>query len=297
MESTDGTSLLIKQSRKQLTSFPFFLQKKDGHTQSIACPGPKPTHQTESKTLTEGHDTSLPSESEDSNPDDENTKVVSFENRCTDVNEPVNSLETSDRNEKQNSEDTDDIDATSQVPLKNMRKRKILKDGKDLIREQDPNVADKRQKKSSVSDIPLINPNSTSECKYPDFEAPMPIQHEKVVVLSAENPTGKEICVDSSSNTLEQITKDSSIFTAVKTSASRNQTAHGWNKMERDLYLKGIEIFGENWYSIKSFFCLTMLSNCIVFTYFNKINYVKRVFHQIIPMQYLCLALVSFAWF
>ncbi|WOL18379.1 hypothetical protein Cni_G27174 [Canna indica] len=238
----------------------YLRRKEDGQTQSIAKLGTQSTC-TKSKALIQEHDTSLPSESEDSNPDDENIKLIATEKICTDVNRPAVSPETSDRSDKKNLEDTNDIDMSSEVPLRNLGNRKILKDAKGLPEEPASYAgsvvsSDKKRKRSSSSEseIPLVNedsldkhPNSISSSECQDFEAPAPSQdHERVIDESVAHPTGKDICVGSSRNTIEETTKDTSRFTTVKAGASRNQTAYGWNTMEKDLYLKGLEIFGEN---------------------------------------------------
>ncbi|RWW71263.1 hypothetical protein BHE74_00020996 [Ensete ventricosum] len=240
----------------------FFLamRKEDCQAQSSGTFGTKFTHEIEPKTLAEGLDNSLPSESEDSNPDDENAKPVASEKICTNVNTPIILSETSNRTGKQNSEDTDDIDTTSDVPLKNIEKHKTSNNGKRSPGEHDPGevnlmASDKKRKKPSCSEVPSMHedfsdrhPDSSTGSKCPDFESPAPNQQlEKVIDESVEHPMGNDVRVGSSSNTIEDVTKGTCQVTMKKTSCSnRNETAHDWNTMEKDLYLKGIEIFGEN---------------------------------------------------
>ncbi|RZR79652.1 hypothetical protein BHM03_00005442, partial [Ensete ventricosum] len=245
----------------ELTCFVIFFQRKeDCQAQSSGTFGTKFTHEIEPKTLAEGLDNSLPSESEDSNPDDENAKPVASEKICTNVNTPIILSETSNRTGKQDSEDTDDIDTTSDVPLKNIEKHKTSNNGKRSPGEHDPGevnlmASDKKRKKPSCSEVPSMHedfsdrhPDSSTGSKCPDFESPAPNQQlEKVIDESVEHPMGNDVRVGSSSNTIEDVTKGTCQVTMKKTSCSnRNETAHDWNTMEKDLYLKGIEIFGEN---------------------------------------------------
>ncbi|CAL9064774.1 unnamed protein product [Musa banksii] len=250
----------LEENRKPCGDQCYLMRKEDCQAQSSGTFGTKFTHEIEPKTLAEGLDNSLPSESEDSNPDDENAKPVASEKICTNINTPIILSETSNRTGKQDSEDTDDIDTTSDVPLKNIDKHKTSNNGKRLLGEHEPGevnlmASDKKRKKPSYSEVPSMHedfsdrhPDSSTGSKCPDFESPAPNQQlEKVIDKYVEQPTGNDVRVGSSSNTIEDVTKGITQVTMIKTSCSnRNETAHDWNTMEKDLYLKGIEIFGEN---------------------------------------------------
>lgn len=233
-------------------------RKGDDQAQTSPVPGAKPTHDIETKAMAEGFDTSLPSESEDSNPD-ESIKLLPSEKIGSDAKRTFTSSDTSDGSNRQNDDDTDDIETSSEVPLRNLCKRKTSKEGKSLLGEQLASAeifigSNKKRKKPSCSVVGLVNevnsqdrhPNSASGSKSPDFEASSHGQNqEKVLDESVGHHTRKDVHAGSISNTIEEIAKGTGRVTTVKASSSRNP--HGWSTMEKDLYLKGIEIFGENW--------------------------------------------------
>ncbi|XP_026656133.1 histone-lysine N-methyltransferase EZ1 isoform X2 [Phoenix dactylifera] len=221
-------------------------------------------HEMESKALTEKVGASLPSESEDSNPDDDNTNTTVVEQVCNDVDRPVIvSSETAWTSRMLNPGATYDLDvATSEVSMKNLGKRKVLKHD-NMSQEETESAAekclasaDKKQKKLTTSDVSQANDNpldshpiSVEDTKCPDSEASAADQlQKKAIDESTENSSRTDTCVGNGSNTLEDVTNNTNKVSLLKNSFSSSQelTAHGWNTIEKDLYLKGIEIFGKN---------------------------------------------------
>ncbi|XP_042425054.1 histone-lysine N-methyltransferase EZ3-like isoform X1 [Zingiber officinale] len=250
------TGLDLEENRKPCGDQCYLRRKGDSQAQTSPVLGIKPTHDIETKAMAERFDTLLPSESEDSNPD-ESLKLLASE-KITDAKRTFTSSETSDGSNRQNDDDTDDIETSSEVPLRNLCKRKTSKDGKSLLGEQLAGEeifigSNKKRKKPSCSVVGLINevnsqdrhPNSASGSKSPDFETSSHGQNqEKVLDESVGHHTRKDVHAGNISNTIEEIAKGTDRVTTVKASSSRNPP--GWSTMEKDLYLKGIEIFGEN---------------------------------------------------
>ncbi|XP_074583032.1 histone-lysine N-methyltransferase EZ3 [Curcuma longa] len=246
----------LDENRKPCGDQCYLRRKGDSQAQTSPVLGIKPSHDIETKAMAEGFDTSLPSESEDSNPD-ESIKLLASE-KISDAKRNFTSSETSDGSNRKNDDDTDDIETSSEVPLRNLCKRKTSKDGKSLVGEQLASEeifigSNKKRKKPSCSVVGLINEvnsqdrhlKSASGSKSPDFEASSHGQNqEKVLDESVGHHTRKDVHAGSISNTIEEIAKGTDRVTTVKASSSRNP--HGWSTMEKDLYLKGIEIFGEN---------------------------------------------------
>ncbi|XP_042427891.1 histone-lysine N-methyltransferase EZ3-like isoform X1 [Zingiber officinale] len=250
------TGLDLEENRKPCGDQCYLRRKGDSQAQTSPVLGIKPTHDIETKAMAERFDTLLPSESEDSNPD-ESIKLLASE-KITDAKRTFTSSETSDGSNRQNDDDTDDIETSSEVPLRNLCKRKTSKDGKSLLGEQLASEeifigSNKKRKKPSCSVVGLINevnsqdrhPNSASGSKSPDFETSSHGQNqEKVLDESVGHHTRKDVHAGNISNTIEEIAKGTDRVTTIKASSSRNPP--GWSTMEKDLYLKGIEIFGEN---------------------------------------------------
>nr|XP_019710445.1 histone-lysine N-methyltransferase EZ1 isoform X2 [Elaeis guineensis] len=180
----------------------------------------------ESKTLTEKVGASLPSESEDSNPDDDNANATVAEQVCDDVDRPVPVSSEAGTSGMPNLGATNDLDiTTSEVSMKNLGKRKA-----------NDHLLDS-------------HPISIADTQCPDSEASTADQlQKKATEESTENSSRTDTCVGNGSNTLEDVTNNTTKVSLLKSaiSSSKEQTAHGWNTIEKDLYLKGIEIFGKN---------------------------------------------------
>lgn len=229
---------------------------EDSHTSAV--------HEMESKALTEKVGASLPSESEDSNPDDDSANATIAEQVCDDVDRPVTvSSETAGTSNMPNPGATNDLDVTtSEVSMKNLGKRKVLKHDNMLQEETDSAAekclasADKKQKKlttSAVSRALDSHPISIADTQCPDSEASAADQlQKKAIEESTENSSRTDTCVGNGSNILEDVTHNTTRVSLLNNSFSfsKEQTAHGWNTIEKDLYLKGIEIFGKNRYNV-----------------------------------------------
>ncbi|KAG1371347.1 Histone-lysine N-methyltransferase [Cocos nucifera] len=220
-------------------------------------------HEMESKTLTEKIGASLPSESEDSNPDDDNANATVAEQVRDDVDRPVTvSSETDGTSRMPNLGATIDLDiTTSEVFMKNLGKRKVLKHD-SMSQEETESAAEKclastdKKQKKLTSDASQANdhlldshPISIADTQCPDSEASAADQlQKKATEESTENSSRTDTCVGDGSKTLEDVTKNTTKVSLLKSSfgSSKEQTVHGWNTIEKDLYLKGIEIFGRN---------------------------------------------------
>ena len=140
-----------------------------------------------------------------------------------------------------------------EVPSKIMGKRKVLKHETMPLGENKLSVgkflnpADKKQKKlAAVGEVIFQDTNC------PDAGVPGSDQFQKEYVdESIVQSSGTDIFRGDKTNTNDV---EKSIITVSKVGnssiLSKAQSSHGWSTMEKDLYLKGVEIFGKNRYDI-----------------------------------------------
>lgn len=204
-----------------------------------------------------------PSESEDSNPDDDTINLAPSNGQCSDVNGSTIVSSEAVGNPRRYTVSTCAIEGNvSDFPLKtvvNVGKRKNLKqENMSLGKSQAPGKhvgpADKKQKKISASDFSTpsreidmlcTSISSLPDTKYQDGPATCnQLQHE-----SNEYPS---LAKDDHGNDYGSNIKDTEVNKKTEVSLirslssfSREQTC-GWSVIEKDLYLKGIEIFGKN---------------------------------------------------
>ncbi|CAN6467916.1 unnamed protein product [Victoria cruziana] len=129
-------------------------------------------------------------------------------------------------------------DLSAPVEGGNIEEMKLIKQGKKSSRNDDPSAEDsisKRQKTVAVLDGQVLQdePKNTSY-GYDDF------------VAAASDSRGHQDSIGASPTTSSSnkcVEKQSEL---AKGSCEVEQCSHGWNLIEKELYLKGVEIFGKN---------------------------------------------------
>ncbi|XP_072997656.1 histone-lysine N-methyltransferase EZ1 isoform X1 [Typha latifolia] len=217
---------------------------------------------TKFKSVTEELDTAVLSESEDSNPSDDNVRDTVSMQICTDEDRSVNfSSGTAEASRTPNAEATFQTEIINlKIHEKTVGKRKTIEHESILEGETEPTEtflvsADKKQKKLTSSDLSLAGENLLHDhpISKADNEDPDSRKHslnhfqEEAVDAFTEHPSKTDNCFGDHSNAIEDV-KDTDMVSMTKDSFSsgKAQTASFWNTMEKDLYLKGIEIFGKN---------------------------------------------------
>ncbi|ONK63581.1 uncharacterized protein A4U43_C07F16730 [Asparagus officinalis] len=203
---------------------------------------PTDVHTRDPITSTGKSGTALSSES-DSNPDDHGSNLAA-ERMCTKMRSllVVSSGEAETTNRVEHLGAAIDSDAVvEEVPLKVTGKRKVLKhETTSLVK---PNLsvgkflnpADKKQKiLSAVSDRNCLDVGVTSSYQF----------HKESVDESIGNSSETNAFHSDESNSVdvEKGAKDANNPFNLR----KAQSSHGWSSMEKDLYLKGVEIFGKN---------------------------------------------------
>ncbi|KAK3151418.1 hypothetical protein QOZ80_3AG0245610 [Eleusine coracana subsp. coracana] len=216
-----------------------YLRRREGfqemHYGGHGCP----KYATESRTVSQTVDTNIQSESEDSNREEDNIKSTTFGG--------ISGIKivSSTNTERGNTvpRDTSAIkNVPSDLPLSSL--------GKHNISDRGPSYKDyspgKRQKVITL-DIPyassILNQSSTLEIGYTQLES-RESGEDQPQSFDDSNKKISNKDGGSPASTTENVGRNSN-----KSSSPNNLLEHTisrWSALERDLYLKGIEIFGKN---------------------------------------------------
>ncbi|CAL4914067.1 unnamed protein product [Urochloa decumbens] len=200
------------------------------------------TYTTEPITASPKVDVSILSESEDSNREEGNTKSMTLVGTSRSKIISYVSAEKSTTPPSADTSETENV--SSDVPLSSLGKHKISKHG-PRYRERSPG---KRQK-VFTSDVSfasnILNKLSIPEIRDTRLES-RESGGDKLRILdeSTKKSSSKDICVGSTTSTTENVGRESN--KASPTKDFMEHTLSCWSPLERDLYLKGIEIFGKN---------------------------------------------------
>lgn len=196
----------------------------------------------ESRTTSHKVDVNILSESEDSNREEDNIKSMTFVGTSGSKIIPSRSAEKSTTPPSADTSETENV--SSDLPLSSLGKHTISKHG-PRYRERSPG---KRQK-VFTSDVSfasnILNKLSIPEIRDTRLES-RESGGDKLRILdeSTKKSSSKDIWGASTTSTTENVGRDSN-----KVTSSKNFMEHTlscWRPLERDLYLKGIEIFGKN---------------------------------------------------
>ncbi|ONL97258.1 enhancer of zeste3 [Zea mays] len=200
------------------------------------------TYNMESGTVSHKVDVSIMSESEDSNREKGNIRSMTLVG--TSGSKIISSVSAEESTTPPSADTSETENASSDMPPSSLRKYKISKRG-PRYRERSPG---KRQKVftydiSFASNI--LNKLSIPEIRDTRLESREP-GGDKLQILdeSTKKTSSKDICGESPITTTENVGRESK-----KVSSTKNFLEHTlscWSALERDLYLKGIEIFGKN---------------------------------------------------
>uniref|UniRef100_A0A6V7PRA5 [histone H3]-lysine(27) N-trimethyltransferase n=1 Tax=Ananas comosus var. bracteatus TaxID=296719 RepID=A0A6V7PRA5_ANACO len=215
-----------------------YLRRREGfqdpHRDS---PDSSATHGMKSKMVTVERGTGLPSESEDSNPDDDNVNQVASMEKYADEDKPVMaSSETAETSTSPNTKPT--------IPMKNRGKRSFSKNESISLGEDNLGPKEKKQKTLTSSDVSL---DIKIDDEGPDSGEPSsdPLQ-EEAVDDSSEHSLRSDFCAGNQDDALDDIGEDTNKVSLMSFGDRNAQTSTCWSTLEKDLYLKGIEIFGRN---------------------------------------------------
>lgn len=184
--------------------------------------------------------TGLPSESEDSNPDDDNVNQVASMEKYADEDKPVMaSSETAETSTSPNTKPT--------IPMKNRGKRSFSKNESISLGEDNLGPKEKKQKRLTSSDVSL---DTKVDDEDPDSGEPSsdPLQ-EEAVYDSSEHSLRSDFCAGNQNDALDDVGEDTNKVSLMSFGDRNAETSTCWSTLEKDLYLKGIEIFGRNRYS------------------------------------------------
>jgi histone-lysine N-methyltransferase EZH2 len=196
----------------------------------------------ESRTASHKVDVNILSESEDSNREEDNIKSMALVG--TSGSKIVSSASAEKSTTPPSADTSETENASSDLPLSNLGKHRILKHG-PRYRERSPG---KRQK-VFTSDISFAS-NILNKLSIPEIRDTRPEPREsggdklRILDESTKKTSTKDICGGSTTSTTENVGSNSN-----KLSSTKNFLEHSlscWSSLERDLYLKGIEIFGKN---------------------------------------------------
>ncbi|RLN19692.1 histone-lysine N-methyltransferase EZ3 isoform X3 [Panicum miliaceum] len=200
------------------------------------------TYTMESRTASHKVDVNILSESEDSNREEDNIKSMALVGTS---GSKIISSASAEKSTTPPSADTSETEnASSDLPLSNLGKHRISKHG-PRYRERSPG---KRQK-VFTSDISFAS-NILNKLSIPEIRDTRPEPREsggdklRILDESTKKTSTKDICGGSTTSTTENVGSNSN-----KLSSTKNFLEHSlscWSSLERDLYLKGIEIFGKN---------------------------------------------------
>ncbi|XP_025794481.1 histone-lysine N-methyltransferase EZ3 isoform X3 [Panicum hallii] len=200
------------------------------------------TYTMESRTASHKVDVNILSESEDSNREEDNIKSMALVG--TSGSKIVSSASAEKSTTPPSADTSETENASSDLPLSNLGKHRILKHG-PRYRERSPG---KRQK-VFTSDISFAS-NILNKLSIPEIRDTRPEPREsggdklRILDESTKKTSTKDICGGSTTSTTENVGSNSN-----KLSSTKNFLEHSlscWSSLERDLYLKGIEIFGKN---------------------------------------------------
>ncbi|KAJ1297454.1 hypothetical protein BS78_01G377500 [Paspalum vaginatum] len=199
------------------------------------------THTMESRTASKV-DANILSESEDSNREEDNINSMTLVGTS---GSKIISYVSAEKSTTPPSADTSETEnVSSDLPLSSLGKHKISKHG-PRYRERSPG---KRQK-VFTSDISfasnILNKLSIPEIRDTRLES-RESEDDKLQSLdeSTKKTSSKDICGGRPASTTENVKRDSNSVSSTK--HFLESTLSRWSSLERDLYSKGIEIFGKN---------------------------------------------------
>ncbi|KAF8683897.1 hypothetical protein HU200_044841 [Digitaria exilis] len=219
-----------------------FPQRREG-SQGMHDDGPGgcAMYTMESRTASHRVDVSILSESEDSNREEDNVKSMTLVETS---GSKIISSASAEKSTTPPSADTSETEnVSSDLPLSSLGKHKISKHG-PRYREHSPG---KRQK-FFTSDVSfasnILNKLSIPEIRDTRLES-RESGGDKLRSLddSTKKTSSKDICGGSTTSTTQNVGRDAN---KVSTQNFLEHTVSCWSSLERDLYLKGIEIFGKN---------------------------------------------------
>ena len=216
------------------------------------------TYTMESGTASHKVDVNIMSESEDSNREKGNirsmtlvgttttttTKPLSPKLFGTSGSKIISSVSAEESTTPPSADTSETENVSSDLPPSSLRKHKISKHG-PRYRERSPG---KRQK-VFTSDISFAS-NILNKLSIPEIRDTRQESREsggdklRIVDESTKKTSSKDICGESPTTTTDNVGRESN-----KVSSTKNLLEHTlscWSALERDLYLKGIEIFGKN---------------------------------------------------
>lgn len=200
------------------------------------------TYSIESRIASHKADVNIMSESEDSNRERGNIKSMTLVGTSGSKIISSASAEESTTPPSADTSETDNV--SSDLPLSTLGKHKISKHG-PRYRERSPG---KRQK-VFTSDISFAS-NILNKLSIPEIrDTRLESRESGGDILqnldeATKKTSSKDICGESPTSTTENVGRESN-----KVSPTKNFLEHTlscWSALERDLYLKGIEIFGKN---------------------------------------------------
>ncbi|CAN6289666.1 unnamed protein product [Urochloa humidicola] len=220
-----------------------FPQRRDGfqdkHDDGL---GGCATYIMEPRTASHKVDVNILSESEDSNREEDNIKSMTLVGTSRSKIISSASAEKSTTPPSADTSETENV--SSDLPLSSLGKHKISKHG-PRYRERSPG---KRQK-VFTSDVSFAS-NILNKLSIPEIRDTRLESREsggdklRIVDESTKKSSSKDICVGTTTSTTENVGRDSNKVSSTKD--FMEHTLSCWSPLERDLYLKGIEIFGKN---------------------------------------------------
>ncbi|CAD6210904.1 unnamed protein product [Miscanthus lutarioriparius] len=200
------------------------------------------TYTMESGTASHKVDVNIMSESEDSNREKGNIRSMTLVG--TSRSKIISSVSAEESTTPPSADTSETENVSSDLPPSSLRKHKISKHG-PRYRERSPG---KRQK-VFTSDISFAS-NILNKLSIPEIRDTRQESREsggdklQIVDESTKKTSSKDICGESPTTTTDNVGRESN-----KVSSTNNLLEHTlscWSALERDLYLKGIEIFGKN---------------------------------------------------
>ncbi|XP_062211017.1 histone-lysine N-methyltransferase EZ3-like isoform X2 [Phragmites australis] len=204
------------------------------------------TYTTESRAAPHKVGVNILSESEDSNREEDNIKSSTFVGTsgskivCSASAEKITTPSSGNTSETEN--------VSSDLALGVLGKRKISKHG-PMYRDHSPGKKQNvlTEDISFVSNI--LNKHCMPEIGHARLDSRESGGDQVPSFYDSKNKiSSKIICGGSPTSTTENVLRDSNKVSSTKNlfSSSRKHTLSRWSTLERDLYLKGIEIFGKN---------------------------------------------------
>uniref|UniRef100_V5LTF8 [histone H3]-lysine(27) N-trimethyltransferase n=1 Tax=Eulaliopsis binata TaxID=673200 RepID=V5LTF8_9POAL len=200
------------------------------------------TYAMEPGTASHKVEVNIMSESEDSNQEKGNVRSMTLVG--TSGSKIISSISAEESTTPPSADTSETENLSSDLPPTSLRKHKISKHG-PRYRERSPG---KRQK-VFTSDISFAS-NILNKLSIPEIRDTRPESREsggdklRIIDQSTKKTSSKDVCGESPTTTTENVRRESN-----KVSSTKNFLEHTlscWSALERDLYLKGIEIFGKN---------------------------------------------------